>query len=83
MAAELAPKIRVNTINPGLILTSMTYDYEQTQELFDKPLVDGYLTGRLGQPQDVVHMAAFLMSDKASWITGQNFVVDGGLTSHG
>lgn len=83
MAAELAPNIRVNTINPGFILTSMTYDYEQTQELFDKPLVDGYLTGRLGKPEDVAHMAAFLMSDKAAWITGQNFVVDGGLTSHG
>ncbi|MBR2733743.1 MAG: SDR family oxidoreductase [Selenomonadaceae bacterium] len=82
MAAELAPNIRVNVINPGLIWTSMTQNYEQSQELFDKPLVDGYLTGRLGQPQDVAHMAAFLMSNKASWITGQNFVVDGGLTSH-
>ena len=82
MAAELAPNTRVNTINPGFTLTPMTYDYEQTQALFDKPLIDGYLMGRLGQPEDIANMAAFLMSDKASWITGQNFIVDGGKTSH-
>ena len=82
MAEELAPNTRINVINPGLVLTKMATKFDSNRELLAKPLETGYLTGRLGQPEDVAHMAAFLMSDKASWITGQSFVVDGGKISH-
>ena len=47
-------------------------------ELFERTR----LTPRLGIPEDVAHMAVFLASDKASYITGQSFVVDGGGTAH-
>lgn len=82
MAEELAPNTRINVINPGLVLTKMATKFDKNRELLAKSLEEGYLMGRLGQPEDIAHMAAFLMSDKASWITGQNFIVDGGKSSH-
>lgn len=54
--------------NPGLVLTKMATKFDDNRELLTKSLEAGYLMGRLGQPEDIAHMAAFLMSDKASWI---------------
>lgn len=67
---------RINTISPGYIRTSMT---EQSAEDMGKPtnVIAGHLLG-IGEPQDVSGMALFLLSDRACWITGQDFVVDGG-----
>ncbi len=76
MALELAPTVRVNVICPGFILTQMQkteYTPEMLREFESKiPL------GRLGQPEEVAALFAFLASDDAQFITGQSFVIDGG-----
>jgi NAD(P)-dependent dehydrogenase (short-subunit alcohol dehydrogenase family) len=76
MALELAPAIRVNAVCPGFILTPMQaaeYTVDQQRTFAGKvPL------GRLGRPEDVAALFAFLASDDAAFITGQAFVIDGG-----
>ncbi len=76
MALELAPKIRVNAICPGFIMTPMQeaeYTLEMRQAFEAKvPL------RKLGRPEDVAALFAFLASDDAAFITGQAFVIDGG-----
>lgn len=76
MALELAPKVRVNAVCPGFILTPMQaaeYTPEMISEFENKlPLQ------KLGTPEDVAAMFAFLASEEASFITGQYFVIDGG-----
>ena len=76
MALELAPSVRVNAIFPGFILTPMQeteYTPEEQRAFASKLPLD-----RLGRPEDVAALFAFLASDDASWITGQCFVIDGG-----
>jgi meso-butanediol dehydrogenase/(S,S)-butanediol dehydrogenase/diacetyl reductase len=76
MALELGPTIRVNAVCPGFIMTPMQeaeYTPEMRRAFYEKlPLK------RLGNPDDVASLFAFLASDEASWITGQCFVIDGG-----
>jgi len=76
MALELAPMVRVNAICPGFIMTPMQeaeYTAEMRQAFEAKvPL------RRLGRPEDVAALFAFLASDEAAFITGQCFVIDGG-----
>lgn len=76
MALELAPTIRVNVVCPGFILTPMQeaeYTPEMLQEFESKiPL------GRLGKPEEVAGLFAFLASDDAKYLTGQCFIIDGG-----
>jgi NAD(P)-dependent dehydrogenase (short-subunit alcohol dehydrogenase family) len=76
MALELAPSIRVNAVCPGFILTPMQ-DAEYTEEQ-KKLFSDKLPLQRLGSPQDVAALFAFLASDDASFITGGSFVIDGG-----
>ena len=66
--------ITVNCYSPGAILTRAWKAFPERCEAMQKR---NYL-GRLGEPNDVANMACFLASDEASWITGQNFIVDGG-----
>jgi meso-butanediol dehydrogenase/(S,S)-butanediol dehydrogenase/diacetyl reductase len=76
MALELAPKVRVNAVCPGFILTPMQEaEYTPEMRLAYESKVP---LGRLGQPEDVAALFAFLASDDASFITGQYFVIDGG-----
>jgi NAD(P)-dependent dehydrogenase (short-subunit alcohol dehydrogenase family) len=79
LAAELAPRVRVNSILPGGLRTLGTsFLYEsQPQEIMNK----GYLLGP-GIPDDIARMAEYLIGDGGRWITGQQFVVDGGKTAH-
>lgn len=76
MALELAPSIRVNAVCPGFILTPMQ-EAEYTLEMCHAFEAKVPLR-RLGSPQDVAALFAFLASDEASFITGQYFVIDGG-----
>jgi NAD(P)-dependent dehydrogenase (short-subunit alcohol dehydrogenase family) len=76
MALELAPSVRVNAVCPGFILTPMQeaeYTPEEQRAFASKLPLD-----RLGRPEDVAALFAFLASDDASFITGQCLVIDGG-----
>lgn len=75
LAVELAPRVRVNAVMPGAIRT------RTTQFLFnaEEGINPRYILGE-GKSSDVSNLIDFLLSDKSEWITGQEFVVDGGLT---
>ena len=76
LAKEAAPQVRVNAIAPGVIETPMLGGYSEAEleELRGRIPLD-----RLGKPGDVADAAAFLMSERASYITGQVLAVNGGL----
>lgn len=81
-ALEYGPAIRVNAVSPGHIDTPMTRPME---EMFPDHVARVRTitpAGRLGQPDDVADVVVFLCSDLARFVTGQNIVVDGGLTLH-
>jgi len=82
-ALEYAPAIRVNAVSPGMIHTALTdvllsgFDWTVPHMEAKTPL------GRIGTPEDVADVVVFLCSDLARFVTGQNLVVDGGMTLHG
>ncbi|OGO15590.1 MAG: oxidoreductase [Chloroflexi bacterium RBG_13_68_17] len=76
LALELAPTIRVNAVCPGFILTPMQ-EAEYTAEM-QRAFSDKIPLRRLGRPEDVAALFAFLASDESAFITGQCFVIDGG-----
>ena len=80
LAAELAPKIRVNCIAPSITQTQLANSLLNTEE---KITANGqrHPLGRIGQAEDVASLAAFLLSDSSSWITGQIIHVDGGIST--
>lgn len=80
LAAELAPGIRVNCIAPSLTQTPLSKSLWQN-EAMAQSIAALHPIPRLGQPEDIAALAAFLLSPEASWITGQSFGIDGGRSS--
>lgn len=76
LALELAPTVRVNAVCPGFILTPMQ-EAEYTPEM-QRAFAEKVPLRRLGRPEDVAALIAFLSSDDAAFITGQAIVIDGG-----
>jgi NAD(P)-dependent dehydrogenase (short-subunit alcohol dehydrogenase family) len=83
-ALEYAPDIRVNAVSPGMIHTALTdlllTDRGMNEE---KTMIDKTPLARVGAPEDIADVVLFLCSDLARFVTGQNLVVDGGMTLHG
>ena len=80
LARELGPKkIRVNSINPGIVETEGTHTAGIIGSEFEKGLVSQTPLGRTGQPGDIASVAKFLASDDSAWLTGETIVAGGGL----
>ncbi len=84
LAGDLGPyKIRVNSINPGLVKTNIHLDNQivEDKEAYSNLLenaIPRYPIGRIGEPEDIASLAVFLLSDQAEWITGSIIKIDGG-----
>lgn len=80
LAQELAPDtIRVNSISPGAIKTSIN-EHEWSEKEGRKKMLDQIPYGRIGEPEDIARVAVWLVSDQADYITGATLYVDGGMT---
>jgi NAD(P)-dependent dehydrogenase (short-subunit alcohol dehydrogenase family) len=77
LAAELAPKIRVNVVAPSLTRTPLARALTGNESMASG-IAQMHALGRLGEPEDAANAAAFLISPESSWITGQVLGVDGG-----
>lgn len=75
--------IRANSISPGFVLSPATAPMMDDAEFAEsmKQILDAHMIKRPGQPEDIAYAALYLASDEASWVTGANFVIDGGLTA--
>lgn len=76
LAVELAPKVRVNSVLPGAIITEMTKSIFENEEISQRMSAQ-YPLG-IGLPNDVAEAVGFLLSEQSRWITGQQLTVDGG-----
>lgn len=81
LAVSLGSKVRVNCISPGWIDASeWKKSGVRRKSVFSEADRAQHPAGRVGKPEDVASLAAFLVSDESSFITGANFFVDGGMT---
>jgi NAD(P)-dependent dehydrogenase (short-subunit alcohol dehydrogenase family) len=80
LAWQLGPGIRVNAVAPSIVKTKFATALYSGRE---EQLASGYPMKRLGEPEDVAKLVAFLVSDGASWITGETVRVDGGVLATG
>ncbi|MGW7378058.1 SDR family oxidoreductase [Streptomyces sp. NPDC054794] len=75
LAGELAPRVRVNSVSPGLVRTELArFVWERGEE----EVAAGLPLGRIGEPEDVARAVLWLVSDAADWVTGADLLVDGG-----
>lgn len=80
LAAEYAPKVRVNTIAPSLVDTSLAkrlLSNDKKRDFMDQrhPLK------RIGEAKDIANLACFLLKEESSWVTGQSIGIDGGIST--
>lgn len=82
MAMSLGPEVRVNCVSPGWIDTSGEWKKRSARKPLKLRRADHaqHPVGRLGRPEDVAELIAYLVSDAAGFAAGQNFVLDGGMT---
>ena len=79
LAKELGPRrIRVNSVNPGMVETEGTHAAGITEGEFRKQTESQTPLGRIGQPQDIAPVVAFLASPDSGWVTGETLYVSGG-----
>ena len=79
LAKELGPRnIRVNSINPGFVVTEGTHTAGVIGSDFERGAIASTPLGRAGQPDDIAPPVSFLASDDARWITGETIFVSGG-----
>lgn len=80
-ASENLGRVRVNSVSPGPVETPILEDFKKDH---GRDKVEGAvaLLGRAGQPEDIAHAIAFLLSPQAAWINGTDLCVDGGLSAH-
>ena len=82
LAIELAPTIRVVAVAPGLVTDQPIYKPGPPDlRPYPRALLQMILAGRTGEAQDISNAVLFLASDRASWITGEVFRVNGGSTA--
>ena len=80
VALELAPKnIRVNAVCPAMVDTGILDSGTVSKEQLDED-IKNYPLGRYGKPNDIAWAMIYLLSDASGWITGDNLVIDGGVT---
>ncbi|MCP4374120.1 MAG: SDR family oxidoreductase, partial [Deltaproteobacteria bacterium] len=78
LAFELAQdKIRINAISPGHVRTPLIRDLINDEKSLNE-VVKLYPLGRIGEPEDITPFIIFLLSSYASWITGCDYIIDGG-----
>jgi NAD(P)-dependent dehydrogenase (short-subunit alcohol dehydrogenase family) len=80
LATEMGPAVRVNAIAPAVVKTKFARALYEGRE---DEVASHYPLKRLGRPEDTAKLAAFLLSDDASWITGETVTIDGGITVGG
>jgi NAD(P)-dependent dehydrogenase (short-subunit alcohol dehydrogenase family) len=80
LAAELAPKVRVNCIAPSLTDTPLAAGLLSTEEKREAN-AQRHPLKKIGRAQDIAHMAGFLLGDESAWMTGQVIHVDGGMSA--
>ena len=78
LALELAPKVRVNAVAPGVVRTRLAEGLWKEHEDY---FTAAYPLGRSGEPDDIASAILFLASDASSWITGETVVIDGGFSA--
>jgi 3-oxoacyl-[acyl-carrier protein] reductase len=79
LAGELgARKIRVNSLNPGMVETEGFHTAGLAESEFRKTVESQTPLGRIAQPEDIARAAVFFASDDAGWVTGQTLLVSGG-----